>query len=136
MLIAAVVVLAVFGGAVYLAAGNGSNTSNGGQETNGGRTASVEPTGVVHEIVLTEDGYEPDTLEIERGDEVVFSTTRDEMFWPASNVHPTHRLYPAFDPEEPIEPDDEWSFVFDEPGEWRFHDHLAPFFTGVITVVE
>lgn len=87
-----------------------------------------------YEVVLREDGFDPEELTITAGDTIVFSTTRDTHFWPASNLHPTHDIYPAFDPEEPISADATWSFTFEERGIWRMHDHLAPYFTGVITV--
>ncbi|PIR82860.1 hypothetical protein COU20_00050 [Candidatus Kaiserbacteria bacterium CG10_big_fil_rev_8_21_14_0_10_59_10] len=98
--------------------------------------SAVAPTGVVHEVTLGEDGFSPRELTVALGDEVVFRTTRNEPFWPASNVHPTHTLYPAFDPQEPVAPEDSWSFVFDKPGEWRYHDHILPYYTGTITVIE
>lgn len=129
----AVLVLIVLGGTAFAVFGGDVPQDPPDGESN---QPAVEPTGVVHEIVLTEDGFDPANIEIGLGDEIVFTTTRDELFWPASNVHPTHRLYPAFDPEEPIDSDASWSFVFDQTGEWRFHDHLSPIFTGVITVVE
>jgi len=91
-------------------------------------------TGVTHNMVLGPDGYEPRNIDIAVGDKIVFSTTEDNPYWPASNVHPTHRIYSEFDPKEPVKPEDTWEFVFTKEGEWRYHDHLAPFYTGVITV--
>lgn len=88
------------------------------------------------EIVLTEDGFEPRYVRIDAGTEVVFSNERDKPFWPASNLHPQHGIFPEFDPKRPIAPDEEWSFTFDEPGEWGFHDHVRSYFTGIIYVEE
>jgi len=93
-------------------------------------------TGVIHKMVLGEEGYEPRDIVINLGDTIEFSTTEDKPYWPASNVHPTHRLYSEFDPKEPILPGGTWSFTFDKIGEWRYHDHIAPFYTGTITVIE
>ena len=90
--------------------------------------------GKVHTVKLTEDGFAPSTITIAKGDTVVFTTTRGQPFWPASDLHPTHTIYPEFDPKQPIDPDKSWSFRFDKIGEWQFHDHLAPLFRGVITV--
>jgi hypothetical protein len=90
----------------------------------------------LHKIVLSDSGFEPENLTVEKGDTVEFSTTRKSFFWPASNLHPTHFLYPEFDPKEPIGAQTTWSFRFDRTGTWKFHDHLAPYFTGVITVAE
>ena len=63
-------------------------------------------------IVLKDDGFKPQRLVIKVGDSVNFSTTRSESFWPASDAHPQHDMYPDFDPRKPISPDDTWSFTF------------------------
>lgn len=96
----------------------------------------VNASGVEHSIVLTKEGYVPETVTIQQGDTVVFKNETGKPFWPASNLHPSHRDYPEFDPREPILADETWAFTFREVGEWRFHDHLAPYFNGVIIVEE
>ncbi len=85
-------------------------------------------------VVLREDGFHPRALTISPGDTVTFITKRDKYFWPASDFHPTHSLFPSFDPKEPIAPDMSWSYTFDTPGTYTFHDHLAAYFFGVIQV--
>jgi len=96
----------------------------------------VTEEGTTHFIVLTDEGYIPKESSITVGDTIVFSNETGKPFWPASNLHPSHRDYPEFDPREPILPDETWSFTFTHAGEWKFHDHLAPYFTGVIIVSE
>lgn len=88
----------------------------------------------VHVVTLEENGFTPEELTIRKGDTVIFKTTRNTPFWPASNLHPTHEIYPAFDARSPIDPRASWSFQFDKVGSWRFHDHLHANYTGVITV--
>ncbi|MBI5134413.1 MAG: cupredoxin domain-containing protein [Candidatus Taylorbacteria bacterium] len=86
---------------------------------------------------MTEKGYSPATTTIKRGEAVRFvNATDDAYLWPASNLHPTHELYPEFDPREPVGPGEEWEFVFEEAGEWTYHDHLKPRIRGTISVVE
>lgn len=87
-------------------------------------------------VVLTDGGFVPNHFRIRKGTEVIFSADLDSPFWPASNIHPSHGIYPAFDSKEPIEPDQSWSFVFDTPGEWGFHDHVRSYYTGIIEVIE
>lgn len=87
-------------------------------------------------VRLTEDGFVPAELTIKAGATVAFVTENGKLFWPASNLHPSHSLYPEFDPLLPVQPDEAWSFTFAKPGEWKYHDHLAPYYTGVITVIE
>ena len=43
------------------------------------------------------DSFDPETLTIKVGDTVEFKNESGEDKWPASNVHPTHELYPGFD---------------------------------------
>ena len=68
---------------------------------------------VVH---VTDEGFEPRSVEVGAGDTVVFENVGEEAHWPASDDHPTHEAYSGFDPKEPIEPGAEWSFTFDRPG--------------------
>ena len=90
----------------------------------------------VHQVVLGDNGFEPEVVRIALGDTVEWSTTGKEFYWPASDLHPTHAIYPAFDAREPIGKDETWSFVFDQIGEWKYHDHLAPYFTGTVIVTK
>ena len=86
-------------------------------------------------VTLTDRGFQPDTLTIRKGDTVRFVSVEHAAFWPASDPHPTHSLYPAFDPLQPIPQNQSWSFVFDTPGTWGYHDHLSPAYTGTIVVL-
>ena len=121
----------VCGGAVYFLRNRGT-----GVNSNATLATSTAIVGEVHEVTLTDDGFVPETIEIAREDTVVWKTTRDQFFWPASDLHPTHLLYPEFDPKEPIDKGGTWSFRFDRVGEWKYHDHLSPYFTGIVRVME
>lgn len=92
--------------------------------------------GSVHTIILQEDGFSPQKLTIQKGDTIIFKTELGEIFWPASNLHPSHTIYPEFDPLEPVEPNASWQFTFQKSGVWTYHDHLSPFYRGEITVQE
>lgn len=109
---------------------------NGTERTPAPTNTNALSTGVVHEVTLTDEGYQPESLSVSRGDAVMFVNTTGRPFWPASNLHPSHRDYPEFDPREPIPADETWTFTFEEVGEWKYHDHLAPYYTGVIIVSE
>lgn len=91
-------------------------------------------TGVEHRVVLTNDGFVPQELAIAKGDTVVFVSEAEREFWPASNQHPAHTVYPEFDPNQPIPANQTWSFVFHKVGTWGYHDHLHSFHTGSINV--
>ncbi len=89
-----------------------------------------------HIVVLTKDGFSPMNLTIKKGETVIFSTSLGNHFWPASNYHPTHALFPEFDPRHPIPPNENWDFKFEKAGTWRYHDHLTPYLLGTILVEE
>lgn len=86
-------------------------------------------------IEMYQDEYIPNEITIKRGTTVRFVNKDDGPRWPASDLHPSHGIYSEFDPEEPIPAGEEWSFTFNQEGEWTMHDHLAPYITGFITVV-
>jgi plastocyanin len=91
-------------------------------------------SGQTYTVSLEENGFKPNEISIKAGDTIKFTTTRGKPFWPASNLHPTHEIYPQFDPKQPINPTDSWSFRFDKEGQWQYHDHLFPYYTGVVKV--
>ena len=107
--------------------------------------ASTERIAIIH---ITEDGFTPPAVEIAIGDAVIFENVGTKDRWPASNLHPTHTLYPnsdirkcetdeakkIFDACKPIKLGEAYSFSFTESGTWRYHDHLNSSFGGEIIV--
>ena len=100
-------------------------------------------------IRYVDDKYIPDTIHISIGQEVVW-INEDQVFWPASNLHPTHTAYPGsniakcftsqkdkiFDACKSLGTGEKYSFVFNEIGNWRFHDHINPKAAGTVIVSE
>lgn len=85
-------------------------------------------------IRMTTSGFEPSDARINQNDSITFINTDTVPRWPASNIHPTHEIYPEFDPKVGIKPGESWTFQFGKAGTWRYHDHLVPQYGGVITV--
>ncbi len=77
------------------------------------------------EVELRDNGFYPKLLEINKGDIVIFKNKRGRPFWPASDLHPRHLAYKEFDSKRPVKPGGEWRFIFNKPGKWNYHDHLA-----------
>lgn len=96
--------------------------------------AIQEITGDIVQVRMEGLKYDKTDITIKQGDTVQFINGGDDIYWPASNIHPTHGIYPEFDPRHPVQKGESWSFVFDKKGSWRFHDHLHPTITGVIKV--
>lgn len=86
------------------------------------------------QVSMQNNSYAPLLLTIKQDETVLFINNASVNRWPASNIHPTHGIYPEFDPQKPISPGESWSFTFNKKGVWRFHDHLAPEVHGAITV--
>ncbi|MEX0920878.1 MAG: cupredoxin domain-containing protein [Candidatus Pacearchaeota archaeon] len=87
-------------------------------------------------IEMNSEGFSPSSLTINQGETVTFVNVGDGKYWPASDDHPTHDLYLGFDSKRGINPEEIWSFTFENVGEWNFHDHLNPQNTGTIIVTE
>lgn len=95
----------------------------------------TDPKTSVHTVVLTEYGFEPEQLVIKVGDKVIFNSELQTPYWPASNLHPSHTIYPEFDSLDAIFPPSNWEFIFDRVGEWKYHDHLSADKRGLIVVL-
>ena len=67
-------------------------------------------------IVYREGGFSPGKLEIAIGTQVVFVNETDTLLWPASNIHPTHQIFPEFDSMGSVPPGDRWANRFDHRG--------------------
>lgn len=85
-------------------------------------------------IQMDEAGFHPTTVTVPQGESVIFQNTGKVPHWPASNIHPSHQIYPEFDPKRGVSPGDGWEFQFDRAGSWKMHDHLFPNFGGEIVV--
>lgn len=88
------------------------------------------------QVLMTEKGFEPEITTLKQGTTVTFVNNDKTWHWPASDLHPTHTIYPEFDPKQPVEPGKSWAFTFNRIGSWNYHDHLSPLTTGKIIVNE
>ncbi len=99
-------------------------------------------------ITFADDGrgFSPSEVSIPKGARVRFLNDSSAAVWPASGVHPTHSLYPgkepsdclgsSFDACQGLKQGEFFDFTFNYAGEWRYHDHIHAYNTGVITVTE
>jgi len=87
-------------------------------------------------VEMKENSFEPETLTVKKGTTVEFKNMDKVARWPASNLHPTHQIYPQFDVRKPVEKGQSWQFTFDKAGEWKYHDHLIPSIRGTIRIGE
>jgi hypothetical protein len=97
-----------------------------------GPAAAHSPTVVIE---MTSEGFVPREVTVDTETIINFVNKDTVDRWPASNVHPTHDLYPEFDPQHPIPPGDLWIFRPKRAGEFKYHDHLLPHKRGTLTVI-
>ncbi|MBI4033221.1 MAG: cupredoxin domain-containing protein, partial [Candidatus Blackburnbacteria bacterium] len=88
----------------------------------------------VRVVKMTSRTFEPAEITVDQNATIIFVNQDEIPRWPASNIHPTHELYPEFDPKREIKPGETWSFKPKNPGTWKYHDHLNPHIRGIITV--
>ncbi len=102
------------------------------EDNEGKKTVEIMPT-----------GFNPNNLEINRGDTVVFVNKDTAAHWPASAAHPSHAVYPEsggcigskFDACKGLLTGETFEFTFNFNGTWQYHDHVnfgAPFFGTVV----
>jgi len=115
-----------------------------GQGVTGVASSASDPSDV--SITSTDNGFAPNEVTIKKGQRVRFINNSTQNVWPASGVHPTHTLYPekeatdclgsSFDSCRELKPGEFFDFTFNYVGEWRYHDHVHAYNTGVVTVVQ
>ncbi|WP_414837731.1 plastocyanin/azurin family copper-binding protein [Candidatus Nanosalina sp. VS9-1] len=98
-------------------------------------------------VNMTERGFQPTVLTIEKGDTVVWRNKASISMWIASDPHPTHTDYSnttigehcgnssitAFDQ---CQTGEKYSFTFKKTGNWSYHNHRPFAAGGRITVTE
>ena len=107
-----------------------------------GQSSSETPTepttitkgGSQFTVTYTADGFVPKRIEIDVNDRVRFLNESSGNIKAASNIHPTHQIYPEFDSNGPIRPGASWTFTFDDAGFWRYHNHIEPRHGGLVVV--
>ncbi len=86
------------------------------------------------EVVYTDSGFSPNNLLVRVGESVTFQNQSSSDMWVASNPHPIHTDYAEFDAKRGYKPGESYSFVFSEPGSWKYHNHMNPADMGSVTV--
>ncbi len=143
-LVIIVVAVIILAGAILIFGKNRGN--NSGEPVVGVEMPVPGAEGVEEMIVNTEGrrvtytdaGFSPNPLTVKKGETVTFVNESASPFWPASAMHPTHKVYPGsdigkcgtaeafkiFDACRGVPVGESWSFTFNEVGSWNYHDHL------------
>lgn len=134
---AIVIILIIVGG--YFLFFNKSNTPTTDNTTTSAGKETINPsasTNTAKKVTVnyTDNGFSPASITIKKGDTVVFVNQSSGSMWAASNPHPIHTDYSAFDEKATVDSGGSWSFTFEQVGTWSYHNHKSPSDTGTVVV--
>lgn len=95
-----------------------------------------EPTVTSRQVIveITKDGFVPATLSIPKGTRVTWVNKGSGSHQVAANPHPEHSSVQGLDSRSPIGSDNSYSYTFDQPGTYTYHDHMNPANNGTVVV--
>lgn len=85
-------------------------------------------------VRYTDSGYSPDTIEVPGGSTVRFTSESSNPMWTASDPHPVHTNFSAFDARKSYKKGETYSFTFDKAGTYKYHNHNVPGDGGTVVV--
>ncbi|MES2970855.1 MAG: cupredoxin domain-containing protein [Patescibacteria group bacterium] len=87
------------------------------------------------QVEITKEGFIPATLKISKGTTVTWTNKDSVVHHVASNPHPEHTGLTGLDSKDIIGIEGgTYSYTFDQPGEYTYHDHLNPTTNGTVVV--
>lgn len=111
-----------------------NQTSNQVSETQDMPSNTVVAENKTYTVEITATSFNPKTLEIKKGDTVTFVNKDTAKHWPASDLHPSHKLCPGFDALHGLTQGEIYSYTFNEAKTCIMHDHMHPSLTGAIII--
>lgn len=85
------------------------------------------------EVAYTENGFDPQELTVEVGTKVTWMNAGGASLQIASAPHPIHTNYPKLN-QQAVAGGESVSFVFNDTGTFKYHNHLNASHTGSVTV--
>lgn len=85
-------------------------------------------------VKISASGFSPKNITIKVGGSVTWENEDSEDHIVNSAVHPTHSLFPLLNQVGLIKPEETKSLKFTAAGIYKYHDHLNPSLTGIVTV--
>lgn len=134
-----IIVLLVIGGGIlvwYMVRDDTADSTNQVvQDTNSAVSAvkDIPQRPPENTVWVLDASFNPSVVTISAGDSVTWVNKDDLNRQPASDPHPAHTNVPGFE-STPLPLDGTYTFIFDEVGEWYYHDHLNPISKGKIVV--
>lgn len=125
--------------------GNGE-TNTGGDNTQTNTNEEKDSGNDGKNVVrYTSNGFEPSTIHISQGESVTWINEGNKEMWVASDIHPAHRAYDGTsirehcnngqsDTFDQCSTGDRYTFTFDKPGSWAYHNHEFSGHQGKVVV--
>ena len=110
--------------------------SNVGSETKVSNVTNVPFTTTTLALPIinyTDNGVEPSSLTGRLGAKVVWNNLSQADIEINSSKHPTHEDYPQLNLNK-VAPKGSVSLIFNEPGTYKYHNHLKPSEVGTVKV--
>lgn len=95
--------------------------------------AAIQSAGT---ISINANGFTPATIKIKQGQSITWTNTDDKPHQPATDPYPAQNGLAGFKSEEPLNKNETFSFTFDKPGTYTYHDNLNPLKLKGTVVVE
>lgn len=135
--ILSIIIIAVLGGGAFLFLKSDKKDTQ--TDTPAAQTetpAAEEPAPIADSLTVTYDGntFTPAAVTVKPGTKVNFVNQSTNPMWVASDPHPVHTDFSAFDAQKSLGQGQTYSFTFEKPGEYGYHNHLNSGSTGTITV--
>lgn len=131
---------AVIGGVLLVTRKPASDSAKTESTTQSGTQGSqdTEPptssTGSETTVTYNGSSFSPAQVKAKPGTKINFVNQSSSPMWVASDPHPVHTDFSAFDAEKSSTQGQTYSFTFDKPGKYDFHNHLNPGNTGTVVV--
>lgn len=88
------------------------------------------------QVAITASGFNPATISVKAGTQLVWTNNDSKARQLAADPHPLHDGIEGFDSDQPLQPGDAFSFVFEKAGTYQYHDELNPLTVLGTVIVE
>lgn len=86
-------------------------------------------------VSITAEGFMPQTITVKKGQSVIWTNNDGAPHQVSTDPHPTEDGLAGFAAPAPVQPNESYSFTFEESGTYTYHDHLNPEkFLGTVVV--
>lgn len=129
-----VVIVAVLGGGGYaLLHKSDSNATGPTASTSPTPSSSASAAPVAATITFTDNGFSPALVTVKSGDTIRITNKSSQPIQFDSDPHPAHTDDTELNVGS-VDAGASQTFVLTNKGNWGYHDHLSPGFTGRINV--